>query len=55
MKRITKIMIEMYNLKNIDFMGYRFNRNNASYHHLIIPRRLGGEESVENGAVKWEK
>jgi hypothetical protein len=51
MKYITKLMIEEYNLKNIDFMGYRFNRSNASYHHLIIPRRMGGPESIENGAV----
>lgn len=51
MRKITNVMIEMYNLKNIDFMGYTFNKNNASYHHLIIPRRLGGAESIENGAV----
>ena len=51
MKNITKLMIDIYNLKNIDFMGYTFNTNNASYHHLIIPRRKGGEETIENGAV----
>lgn len=51
MKYITKLMIEEYNLKNIDMMGYSFNKNNASYHHLIIPRRLGGLETIENGAV----
>lgn len=51
MKRITDLMIEMYNLKNIDMMGYIFNKNNASYHHLIIPRRLGGPKTIENGAV----
>ena len=51
MKYITKIMIEEYNLKNIDMMGYRFNKNNASYHHLIIPKRFGGEESIQNGAI----
>lgn len=51
MKYITKLMIEEYNLKNIDMMGYRFNKSNASYHHLIIPKRYGGEESIENGAI----
>ena len=51
MKYITKLMIEEYNLKSIDMMGYRFNKNNASYHHLIIPKRYGGEESIENGAI----
>ena len=32
-------------------MGYTFTRDNASYHHLIIPRRLGGPETVQNGAI----
>lgn len=30
-------------------MGYELKR--PSFHHLIVPRRLGGLESVENGAV----
>ena len=51
MKNITQQMIDIYNLKNIDFMGYEFNLDNVSYHHLIIPRRKGGEETIENGAI----
>jgi hypothetical protein len=51
MKSITRLMIDEYNMKKIDFMGYSFTRNNASYHHLIIPRRLGGLETKENGAI----
>ena len=51
MKRITRLMIEEYNLKKIDFMGYSFTKDNASYHHLIIPRRLNGPETVQNGAI----
>lgn len=51
MKYITRLIIEEYNLRNIDMMGYYFNKSNASYHHLIVPKRFGGEESIENGAV----
>lgn len=51
LKYITNLIIDLYNLKDIDFMGYTFNKSNASYHHLIIPRRLGGKETIENGAV----
>jgi hypothetical protein len=51
MKKITEIMINEYKIKGIDMMGYRMNKNEASYHHLIIPRRKGGEESIENGAI----
>lgn len=51
MKSITRLMIDYYNLKKIDFMGYSFTKNNASYHHLVVPRRLGGPETIDNGAV----
>ena len=51
MKSITHLMINYYNLKKIDFMGYSFTKNNASYHHLVVPRRLGGLETIDNGAV----
>lgn len=51
MKNITNIMIDLYNLKKIDFMGYTFTKNNASYHHLIIPKKLNGPETIQNGAV----
>ena len=50
-RNITRLIINEYNMKKIDFMGYSFTKNNASYHHLIIPRRLNGPETIENGAV----
>lgn len=51
MKPITITMINIYKMTNIDMMGYFFDKTNASYHHLIIPKRLGGKETVENGSV----
>ena len=51
MKSITGLMINYYNLQGIDFMGYTFTKHNASYHHLIVPHRFGGPETIENGAV----
>lgn len=51
MKNITRVMIDIYNLKHIDFMGYEFSTKNASYHHLIVPRRNGGHETIQNGAI----
>lgn len=44
-------MINLYGLNKIDFMGYTFSKHNATYHHLVVPRRFGGPETVENGAV----
>lgn len=51
MKEITNLMLNVYKLEEIDFMGYEFNKSNASFHHLLVPRRRGGEESIENGAI----
>lgn len=47
-------MIKKYALNKLkyDFMGYSFYQNNQlSYHHLIIPRRLNGKMTFENGAI----
>ena len=54
MKEITKIMYKKYALNKLkyDFMGFYFTRpDQLSYHHLIIPRRLGGQATIENGAI----
>lgn len=33
-------------------MGYTFsNKNQLSYHHLIVPRRFGGKATIENGSI----
>jgi len=51
MRNITRLMIDEYNLKDIDFMGYKFRKSEASFHHLIVPARNNGKETIENGAV----
>lgn len=35
----------------IDFMGYEFALRGSSYHHLLIPRRHGGQVTYENGVI----
>ena len=33
-------------------MGYTFsNKGQLSYHHLIVPRRFGGNATIENGSI----
>lgn len=54
MKEITKIMCLQFNLKRLgyDFTGYEIDKKvSLSYHHLIIPKRNGGKETVDNGAI----
>ena len=60
MKEITKLMIKEYKLMKLgyDFMGYDItNKNNLSFHHLIVPHRnckamgLGEGYLERNGAI----
>ena len=47
-------MYKKYALNKLkyDFMGFNFTRpEQLSYHHLIIPKRLGGPVTIENGAI----
>lgn len=53
MKAVTREMIKEYRLKQLgyDFMGYEFSIKQSSYHHLIVPARCGGRETIQNGAI----
>ena len=54
MKPITLEMINIYKIRKLgyDFMGYTFSKpQELSFHHLIVPKRLGGKETIENGAI----
>lgn len=50
---VKRALITNFKLQKIgmDFMGYEFHLKGSSYHHLIIPRRLGGLVTYENGAI----
>lgn len=36
-------------------MGYSFQTQGSSYHHLIVPRRHGGLITYENGAILMQE
>lgn len=56
MKYVTQLMVNDYKIKTFDFAGYVIhNKQDLSFHHLIIPRRLGGTETKENGAILVQK
>lgn len=50
MRTITRDMIKIYNLDHTCFMGYKLNKNNATYHH-IVKRENGGLLTLDNGAI----
>lgn len=58
MKEITNLMYYEYEMNRLkyDFMGYTFvKKDELSYHHMIVPKRCGGKETKENGAILVQK
>lgn len=58
MREVTKSIIKEFDLNRLkyDFMGFKFeNMKELSYHHTIIPRRLNGETTFENGVALVQK
>lgn len=56
MREITKIMIKEYKLMKLgyDFIGYDItNKNNLSFHHLIVPHRNCKAMGLGEGYLKW--
>ena len=54
MKEITMLMINEFKIKQLgyDFMGYSLQKGDIyTFHHLIIPRRHGGDYSRDNGSI----
>lgn len=54
MKEVTRLMINQYKIKKLgfDFMGYSLQKRDIyTFHHLIIPKRNNGKETIENGAI----
>lgn len=51
---VTNLMIKKFNIKELgyDFMGYSLQSESVlTFHHLIIPNRLGGRRTMNNGAI----
>ena len=54
MKPITQEMIKEYKIKQFDFMGYDIKqRQNLSFHHLIVARRNCKQAGLGEGYYKW--
>ena len=56
MKEIAKIMVNEFKIMKLgmDFMGYHVNqKQDLSYHHLIIPRRHCKGAGLGEGYLYW--
>lgn len=54
MRHVTKEMIKIYKITNMDFMGYIQHKSRYSYHH-IIKREEKGKNCISNGAILLDK
>ena len=56
MKAITNLMIYEWDMKDRDWLGYRLQKGDIfTYHHNLLAKRDGGEETIKNGAILCEK
>ena len=56
MRDVTKALYDDFKLKDLgyDFMGYVIERKqDLSFHHLIIPRRLSKQNGIGEGYCYW--
>lgn len=52
LKPVTREMIKIWKMNNVDWMGYKVHRKSSfTFHHLIVPNRLGGPYEMWNGAI----
>ena len=52
LKPVTKEMIRIWDMKDVDWMGYKKGKNDIfTFHHLIVPARKNGPYAMWNGAI----
>lgn len=51
MKNVTKLIIRIYNVKKIDWMGYKVSKDNPYTYHHLKKKEYGGKEDLKNGAI----
>ena len=52
LKPITKELIKKWDIRDVDFMGYKKQKDDIfTFHHLLVPARYGGRYELWNGVV----
>ena len=52
MRPVTKEMIKIWKMRDVDWMGYKLQKGDVfTFHHLIVPARSGGLYTINNGAI----
>ena len=55
MKRVLRIMVDIFQPEGIDWMNFGLSRDNPYTYHHIVERSKGGDKSIDNGAILTRK
>ena len=51
MKRVLKIMVDIFEPDGVDWMNFALTKNNPYTYHHIQEKHNGGDRSIDNGAI----
>lgn len=51
MKEIVRQMIELFQMENIDWLGYELQEGDIFNFHHIVDKSRGGKEIIDNGSI----
>ena len=51
MKRVLRIMVDIFQPEGIDWMNFALSRDNPFTYHHIVEKSKGGDKSIDNGAI----
>ena len=55
MKRVLRIMIDIFQPEGTDWMNFALSKNNPYTYHHIVEKSKGGDKSIDNGAILTRK
>ena len=51
MKRVLRIMVDIFQPEGIDWMNFSLSKGNPFTFHHIVEKSKGGDKSIDNGAI----
>lgn len=51
MKRVLRILVDIFQPEGIDWMNFALSRDNPYTYHHIVEKSKGGDKSIDNGAI----
>lgn len=55
MKKVLRILVDIFEPNNTDWMNFKLTKDNPYTYHHIKEKRKGGDKSIDNGAILTRK